>query len=172
MIENKDIQDIIASVSTEWQDVCEKDVAYLALCDVFADKRKAAELAYGARLADRPEKFPKGVSALKSVLQSFGVGVVSADDVSREENKSALIRLLPRIKAAVDSGELEVRDGLKLETDIRVKLNDKFEMEADRGQKHLIVVPQKHDMVCPHTNKECTYMPSKKACIDYYKLKG
>lgn len=170
MIQNKDIKDILASVAVEWPAVEERDIVYLILCDTFADKSTAARLAYG-REQKRSVAYDKGIKVLAATLSPFGIGVSSEDDVSREENKSALIKLLPRIKAAVDNGELDVRDGLKLETDIRVKLNDKFEMEADRGQKHLIVVPQKHDLICPHTNRECSKMPSKKACMEYYKLK-
>lgn len=92
-------------------------------------------------------------------------------ELTKEQNKADLIELLGRIRVLTERGELLPRDAVKLESDIRVRLNDKFEMEKSEDERRIIVVPQKHDMVCPHTHHECTYMPTKKACMDYYKLK-
>ena len=62
------------------------------------------------------------------------------------------------------------KDAIKIEADIRVKLNDKFNIEEEEGQKRIIVVPQKHDIICKFTNRECSAMPSKEACMKYYNL--
>lgn len=90
--------------------------------------------------------------------------------ITKEENKAELIKMLDEIDAALQRKEIQFKDAMALKRDIRVKLNDKFEMEESTKEKRIIVVPQKHDYVCPHTNRECTKMPSKEACMEYYGL--
>ena len=58
----------------------------------------------------------------------------------------------------------------KVVLDARVKLNDKFNIEEAEGQKRIIIVPQKHDIICKWTQRGCSSMPSKEACMKYYKL--
>lgn len=169
VINDKDIQDILDGISVNWPDANVCDIAYLVLCDTFSQQR-AADLTLGANAQSRIKKHKKDFGKLAEMLKPFGVGA-DGYDISREENKAELIKLLAEIDDAMATGVVSKKDGLKMQTDIRVKLNDKFEMEAAGGQKRIIVVPQKHDMICPHTNKECTQMPTKEACIDYYKLK-
>ena len=98
-------------------------------------------------------------------------GVVSEDDITFEENKQGLIKLLKKTEEAVEKKLMDTKDALKLQTDIRVKLNDKFDTSESNDNKHIIVVPSKHDMICPHTNYECTFMPTKEACMKYYNIK-
>lgn len=172
MLKKDNIKDILAAVKADWQDVSESDIAFLVLCDTFDDKRTAHRLAYGRECRD-VEAFcqKEGMRRLQEALRPFGIGADLRDTVSREQNKAELMQLLGKIKQAVHNGELEIRDALKMEADIRVKLNDKFDMdEGDRGRR-IIVVPQKHDIICPHTHRECTYMPTKEACMKHYKLK-
>ena len=69
------------------------------------------------------------------------------NSVTSEQNKTELIKLLQRIQTLADKKEISKRDAVKMEADIRVKLNDKFEMEESQKQKRIIVVPQKHDCV-------------------------
>ena len=108
---------------------------------------------------------------LLGVLEPFGIGSVNEELITREQNKTELIRLLKEIKTLAESKKIDAKDAVKMEADIRVKLNDKFEMEESLSQKRIIIVPQKHDIICPHTNRECTSMPTKEACMKYYGLK-
>ena len=98
-------------------------------------------------------------------------GTISVDDITFEENKQGLIKLLNQITKAKADGIMDTKDAFKLETDIRVKLNDKFDTAESTENKHIIVVPSKHDIICPHTNYECTFMPTKEACMKYYNIK-
>lgn len=93
------------------------------------------------------------------------------DDTTKEQNKAELLALIETAKKAVRNGEMDVKDALFMEKDIRVKLQDKFELEKSEDERRIIVVPQKNDIVCPHTHRECTYMPTKEACMEYYNLK-
>jgi hypothetical protein len=167
MIKEGDINNIVDSLKSECPDISEKDIAFLSLSDVM-DKDVALRIIYGNRKRSYPDD--RKLKILSHALIPFGIGVISESGISREQNKAELIKLLKRIEDADASGTIDAKDALKMEADIRVKLNDKFDMEEERGSKRIIVVPQKHDIVCPHTNRECTFMPTKSACMKYYGL--
>lgn len=172
MIKKEDIKVILKSTRQEWATVSEKDIAFVVLCDTFADKSVAYKMAYGRVATDAEAHYcTTRMLKLRDVLEPFGIGSVNEELITREQNKTELIRLLKEIKALAESKKIDAKDAVKMEADIRVKLNDKFEMEASQTQKRIIVVPQKHDIICPHTNRECTYMPTKEACMKYYGLK-
>lgn len=148
-----------------------EDVAFAALCDTFEDKNFAYRIAYGKKgdgyaLYETP-RFKKMLAA----LEPFGVGVVNVTAITKEQNKNDLIKLLERVQMLGESKAIDIKDALKMEGDLRVKLNDKFEMEETQKQKRIIIVPSKHDIVCPHTNRECNFWPSKAACMKHYQLK-
>ena len=171
MIKKDDIKVILKSTRQDWATVSEKDIAFAVLC-AFADKATAYKMAYGKTSADAETHYRSaGVQKLLAVLEPFGIGSVNEELITREQNKTELIRLLKEIKTLAESKKIDAKDAVKMEADIRVKLNDKFEMEESQSQKRIIIVPQKHDMICPHTNRECTSMPTKEACMKYYGLK-
>ena len=83
---------------------------------------------------------------------------VSTDDdsgeITFEENKKEMERLLAKTQQAMDDGLVDPKDALKIMADIRVKLNDKFKVESKK-QDRMIVVERKFSFVCPHTRREC-----------------
>ena len=174
MIKKEDIRDILNSARQDWPQAGERDIAFAVLCDTVSDKAAAYKMAYGkaATAAAAAEMYKsQGMQRLLALLGPFGVGSISEDTITREDNMAGLIKLLKLIPAQLASRKLSTKEAITLETTIRTKLNDKFEMEAGQTQKRIIIVPQKHDMICPHTNRECTSMPTKEACMKYYGLK-
>lgn len=150
----------------------ENDISFAILCDTIADKELAYKLAYGKDNGNAKEFYTsKQLTAILNALSPYGVGVVNEDSITKEQNKAELIQLLDKIKDLADNKKIPLKDAVKMEADIRVKLNDKFEMDLSNKQKRIIVVPQKHDIVCPKTNRECNYWPSKSACMKHYNLK-
>ena len=172
MIKKEDISVILASAQAYHAEIDVQDIAFVILCDAFADKGVAYSLAYGEESSNAEKVYNgKKISALLDAMQPFGYGKGNIENsVTSEQNKTELIKLLQRIQNLADAKEISRRDAVKMEADIRVKLNDKFEMEESQKQKRIIVVPQKHDCVRPHTHRECTFMPTKEACIEYYHL--
>ena len=164
MISYNDIKDIINSLKTEGIEARVRDVAYLVMCDSFVDKGLAAKVAYQEE--DKPSN--KVLSMLAEKLKPFGIGAVTT--ISKDENREELLKLLQWVQDAERDGTIDPKDAIKIEADIRVKLNDKFNIEEEEGQRRIIVVPQKHDIICKHTNRECSAMPSKEACMKYYNL--
>lgn len=164
MISYNDIKDIINSLKTEGIEARVRDVAYLVMCDSFVDKGLAAKVAYQEE--DKPSS--KVLSMLAEKLKPFGIGAVTT--ISKDENREELLKLLQRVQNAEREGTIDPKDAIKIEADIRVKLNDKFNIEEEEGQRRIIVVPQKHDIICKWTSRECSAMPSKEACMKYYNL--
>lgn len=164
MISYNDIKDIINSLKTEGIEARVRDVAYLVMCDAFVDKGLAAKVAY--QEDEKPSN--KVLSTLAEKLKPFGIGAVTT--ISKDENREELLKLLQRVQDAEREGTIDPKDAIKIEADIRVKLNDKFNIEEEEGQKRIIVVPQKHDIICKWTSRECSAMPSKEACMKYYNL--
>lgn len=164
MIGYNDIKDIINSLKTEGIEAKVRDVAYLAMCDTFVDKYLAEKVAY----QEESKPSNKVLSALADKLKPFGIGAVTT--ISKDENREELLKLLQKIQDAEREGTIDPKDAIKIEADIRVKLNDKFNIEEEEGQKRIIVVPQKHDIICKWTSRECSAMPSKEACMKYYNL--
>lgn len=171
MLRKDDIRLVLDSVRTEWQSVSENDIAFAILCDMFENKTLAYRIAYRRveKDADSFYKTPR-FKRLLTALEPFGVGSVDSNAITKEENKVELLKMLDKINQLLKDGDLEPKDAIKMEADIRVKLNDKFEMEESLKQKRIIVVPSKHDIVCPTTNRECNYWPTKNACCSHYGL--
>lgn len=171
MIKKDDIKIVLESVRPDWQSVSEKDIAFAILCDTLEDKNLAFRIAYRSTGKEADEFYNRPrFKKLLGALEPFGVGIVDNNTITKEENKTELLKMLDRIDYLLDNGDLEPKDAIKMQTDIRVKLNDKFEMEESQKQKRIIVVPSKHDIVCPKTNRECNYWPTKKACCNHFGL--
>lgn len=75
------------------------------------------------------------------------------EDITFEENKEALIKLLDKIQSMAASGDIEKKDAVKLETDIRTKLNDKFAVSEKQDEQRIIVLSKYND-TCPYCNHE------------------
>lgn len=173
MLSNDNISDILKAARARHEDINEQDVSFLALCDTISDKAVAHRWAYGFEYSGDIDDYMQSarMTDLAGVMAPFGVGRRDLASISREENQAALIEMLADIQQARKNHEMDKGQALKMEADIRVKLQDKFDMDEDSDEvKHLIVVPQKHDYICPHTNRECTKMASKEACMKYYNL--
>lgn len=169
MISYNDIKDIISSLKTEGVEARVRDVAYLVMCDSFVDKSLAAKVAY----QDDDKPSGKVLSILSDRLKPFGIG--AAATISKDENREQLLKeiaemkdIADRAKAANDS-DTYIKAS-KVVLDARVKLNDKFNIEEEESERRIIVVPQKHDIICKWTSRECSAMPSREACMKYYNL--
>lgn len=75
------------------------------------------------------------------------------NDITFEENKAEIIRLIKETQDARANGEMDVKDALKLEGELRVKLNDKFKVQEE-VKDNVVVVNQKYNDVCPRCHTE------------------
>lgn len=84
-------------------------------------------------------------------------------DISFEQNKAELVKRLDDLKRLADSGEIDKKDAIKIEIDIRAKLNDKFGT-TEKNEEQRVIVLQKMDDVCPKCGSEI-YRPTRKDII-------
>lgn len=84
-------------------------------------------------------------------------------DITFEENKEALIKLLDDIRQMAYAGEIDKKDAVKLETDIRTKLNDKFAVSEKQDEQRVVVMKKYNDIcVCGRE----IYKPTKDDIIE------
>lgn len=173
MIKDNDIKDIIKSVKPKWRNVSMKDIAFCILHEAFDDKEDIYKLIYGAEPLEGVAAYCNSdkVQMLIDALKPYTLSNDNADEtITRSENRAGLIRQLKKLQSLIARKKISEGEAFKRETEIRCKLEKEFDLEEGDGQKHIIIVPQKHDYICPHTNRECSKMPSKKACMEYYNL--
>lgn len=172
-----EIKDIIKESRLAGHDVKMKDVAYIIVRTVIDDRAvayrsvfdvaesedsvKQYEMQPGIKfLKNRLKKYisPK---AQKSAASATKVQDTSAKDINSkykditfEENKEAMLELIDEIQEGMRNKEIDVAVGLKMQTDIRTKLQDKFEV-SNKKDEHRIVVNTKFNHICEWTRKEC-----------------
>jgi hypothetical protein len=78
-----------------------------------------------------------------------------------------MLKLKKETEDAMASGEIDKKDGLKILSDISVKLNDKFSV-SEEVKEQLIYVNAKYNAIC-----ECgreLYIPTKEDLMKEYNL--
>ena len=78
---------------------------------------------------------------------------VSYEDISFEENKASLIKLLKRLDSDVEAGLVDRDKAYKIETDIRSKLVKDF-ATSKRIDEEVIQVVTKYNDICPYCHHE------------------
>lgn len=94
---------------------------------------------------------------------------INEEDISFEENKAELIKMLKDIDDAVTDGLIEVKDAMKMKVDIRTKLNDKFGASEKSDEQRIVVVPPKFNHICEKTRTEC-WLQTKEFAMEYWGL--
>lgn len=96
--------------------------------------------------------------------------VKKTEDISFEENKAYMLLLKKQTEEAMANGELEKKDGLKILSDLSVKLNDKFKVSSDEKEQ-VVIVNTKYDAICPSCGREVSRKPiSKDEAMEMYDL--
>lgn len=173
-LSKENLGDVLTAARAHNPDIYERDVVFLLACDGAAPdllpvvyRCLYSGSCEGQDLTDFMET--GRMKVLADTLEPFGVGRKEGAAITREENQREMERLIVRFEAAIDDKKIDIASGLKEIKDIRTKLQDKFDMDDNGAEsKHLIVVPQKHDFVCPSTHMECSRMPTKEACMEMY----
>lgn len=94
---------------------------------------------------------------------------ISEEDISFEENKAELIKMLKDIDDAMNDGQIEVKDAMKMKVDIRTKLNDKFGASEKSDEQRIVVVPPKFNHICEKTRTEC-WLQTKEYAMEHWGL--
>lgn len=172
-----EIKDIIKESRLAGHDVKMKDVAYIIVRTVIDDRAVAYRSIFDTAESEDSVKqyeMQPGIKFLKNRLKKYispkaqrsAAPATKAQDTSDkdinskykditfEENKEAMLELIDEIQEGMRNKEIDVAVGLKMQTDIRTKLQDKFEV-SNKKDEHRIVVNTKFNHICEWTRKEC-----------------
>jgi len=187
MITIEDIENIVSDLRGQTYKASKGDITFALLSGIVGNE-VASYLAFNTPVSNLP-KYIKGtkLKCVRKALIGFGllgdkpsVSVAAQNEdekpqgkreITKEENREALMAELDEISRLQRSGDLDAKDAVMARARIRFELNKNFEMDKSDEERRLIVVPQKNDMVCPHTHRECSFRPTKKECMEHYHLK-
>lgn len=178
MITRETIDKCIYDCDAEgYSNISVKDISYFYLKKEFQDGDLAYSVIFGDTDVDRTiYESRDDIQFLREYMnknfKASSTRNVNAkkdfDDISFEENKESLLKLLEELKEAKDSGEIELDKAIKIEADIRTKLNDKFKVSESDVQQYVLVQPR-FNHICEWTHREC-YLMTKEYAIEHFNL--
>lgn len=178
MITKSQIDQCISACSEHgFSDISESDIAYFVLKKEFRDANLAYRIIFGStegtsELYEEREdvrflrSYMNNTIAPSDIVRSKTTTKFS--DISFEENKDALVKALEELEDAKNMGEIDYKDALKLEIEIRTKLNDKFKV-SDSGNKQFVLVQPRFNHICEWTHKEC-WLQTKEFAMEHWGL--
>lgn len=171
MISKSKLKKIIEDAESKGHKLKVRDVAYAYLCTHFEESAIAYKVVYGEDVLDTAAFDAKPhIAYIKDQIKYSLVtdASESVDKMSFDENKKEMIKLIKKTQDAMDEGLMEAKDGLKIIADIRVKLNDKFNV-SDKSKSGIVIVEQKFNSLCPSCGREI-YVPTKDDMMAQYGL--
>ena len=177
MISNDQLRKTIKDCEQAGYNIGLRDIAYVLLCNHFEENASAYKIVFGLdRDYNKDNAIPYDNTSAIQYLRTYVDTVLISrprgkidDDISFEENKSEIIKLIKKTQDAVAANEIEIKDALKIEADLRVKLNDKFNVQSDTKEQ-LVVVRQKYDAVCSCGREVARRPMTKEEAMEMYNL--
>lgn len=171
------VGEILTAASTHGANLKVRDIAYVLLRRYFDDRSYAwrvcfSDADYDEKTIDAYEE-GAGYQYLKEVLMEVRDrgGLLYDEDITFEENKAYMLKLKRDTEIAMEAGELEKKDGLKILSDLSVKLNDKFSVQNE-VKDQMVIVEHKYNDICPYCQHEVASKPmTKEEAMETYKLK-
>lgn len=179
MISNEQIKKTIEDCARANHTVSVRDVSYVLLCMQFDDSLVAYKCIFGNDYDYNQDYHATyDQTATMSYLRTYVEFTLLNDkkkkkvseDISFEENKAYMLNLKRQTEEAMASGEIDKKDGLKILSDISVKLNDRFSVK-DETQDQIVIVNSKYDAVCSRCGAEVSRRPiTKDEAMEMYNL--
>lgn len=191
MITKSDIEKTIKDLNKGNRKIVVRDISYCLLYFEYEN----AEIAYRSvfdqsatkAVAEKYDSSAKIKALKKYILENFktkeeepeqiivpaknkklGDDIPDMSDITFEENKAELVKMLEEIDDAIREKRIAYKDGKKMQVEIRSKLNDKFKVSGDSVQQY-VIVEKKFNYICPYLRKEC-YLYTKEDLIEKYGL--
>ena len=157
----KDIANIVDEGKAQGIDVRVRDLIYVYSLSGFKDHEVIYKALFGEGYTDEQIQEYKNSEKIKFIKEKVekicpknNINNKIYKDITFEENKDALIKYLDEIQQMADQGEIKMIDAYKLQTAIRFKLEEKFDM-SDKKEEQKIIVNTKYNHICEWTRKEC-----------------
>lgn len=171
------VGEILTNASSQGANLKVRDIAYVLLRRYFEDRSYAWRVCFSD--SDYDEKtidvYEEGIGYqfLREVLAEVRDrgGLLYDEDITFEENKAYMLKLKRDTEMAMEAGELEKKDGLKILSDLSVKLNDKFSVQNE-VKDQMVIVEHKYNDICPYCQHEVASKPmTKEEAMGLYNLK-
>ena len=179
MISNEQIKKTINDCAKANHVVNVRDISYALLCMHFEDSLVAYKCIFGNdydynqdyhTTYDNTATMAYLKTYVEYTLLSDKKKKKQSEDISFEENKAYMLKLKKETEEAMEAGEIDKKDGLKILTDISTKLNDKFSVKEEQVEQ-VVIVQAKYDDVCPSCGREVSRKPlSKEDAMEMYDL--
>lgn len=171
------VGEILTNASSQGANLKVRDIAYVLLRRYFDDRSYAwrvcfTDADYDDKTIDAYEE-GIGYQFLREALAEVRDrgGLLYDEDITFEENKAYMLKLKRDTEMAMEAGDLEKKDGLKILSDLSVKLNDKFSVQAE-VKDQMVIVEHKYDDICPYCQHEVASKPmTKEEAMATYNLK-
>ena len=181
MITKEQIKECVAFCSEQGYFIDESDIAFLLVNREFRDVYMSYELTKSkgvpSEQVDNYSSSDKIVCLRQYMNEHWAKRKEQTIDtefiegaITFEENRDALIKYLNDIQGLMNEKKIDPKDGLKMMTDIRLKLNDKFNIKEAQVEQRIIVQP-KFSHICDYTHKECWLMTEDWAKKHYHLIK-
>lgn len=157
MITRDDIEELMQAAEGAGYDIEPRDISNAVLARYYEDRSLIVDDDKGYFAEPR----------IKWLMQYLSEAVFHDSDITFDDNRKAMLELVEQTKRKLAAGEIEAKDALKIEADLRVKLNDKFRVQ-DENKDKVVFVEKKYNMVCKH-GYEC-YLPTKEDLMEMYGL--
>lgn len=179
MISNEQIKKTIEDCAKANHTVSVRDISYVLLCMHLDDSLVAYKCIFGNDYDYNQEYHATyDQTATMAYLKTYVEFTLLNDkkkkkaneDISFEENKAYMLNLKRQTEEAMAAGEIDKKDGLKILSDISVKLNDRFSVK-DETQDQIVIVNSKYDAVCSRCGAEVSRRPiTKDEAMEMYNL--
>lgn len=179
MITNEEIKKCIDDCIALGYNITTRDISFVLLLQFYEDANVAYKCIFSKDNnfnADYCETYSQtnAISYLKIYAeQNFSKGNKrggQTEDLSFDENKAEMIRLIAETQRALENGDIETKDALKLQAELRVKLNSQFNVSEDQKDQ-MIMVNAKYDAICPSCGREVSRKPiTKEEAMKMYNL--
>lgn len=182
MITINDIEKIIKDATKMKLEVTVRDISYVLLFFKYSVKDIAYKSIFDKDASSETiEKYDKSkvVQFLKTYIESSFNDIQKEEpkkisvetlerEISKEENKAAIIQLIDEIKEAELKGLIGKKDSLKMQGDLRNKLDKTLDSSEEDNTK-FIIVNQKFNSICPYCSREIS-VPTKEDLMKKYNL--
>lgn len=180
MITNEQIKKIIDKCKNKGYDISVRDISFVILCNQFDDSLIAYKCLFGNDKDYNQDYLvayerTSAITFLKTYIDMISEegkkkGKKKYKDVTFDENKEEIIKLIEDTQQAFKNGEIKASDALKIQADLRVKLNDKFNVQEE-VKEQMVVVNAKYNDICSYCGHEISRRPiSKEEAMEMYNL--
>lgn len=182
-MDKKDIEKIIDKYQKKGFEIKLRDIAFAVLSNFIPEEYSYAVTFSPIATKDEVGKY-KSLAYIKELCDEISKKVKSQakkkvanfEGVTFEENREELINLLNELQIAKENNKIAAKDAIKIEADIRTKLNDKFGA-SEKVETNHVIVNTKFNHICDWTHKECflqtkEYAMSQWNLVDYEEIKS